>query len=77
MRRPGQAVKPVGMEILMLYPCPHCGRKVPVLAPLHPSVVRCDVCGGQFAVVPVDEKSVRFVKTMMADGPAAVDPEYL
>ncbi|MDD2219029.1 MAG: hypothetical protein WCR47_02800 [Desulfoplanes sp.] len=77
MNRPKEAVTPVGMELLMFYPCPHCGHKVPVLAPLQPATVRCDLCGGQFSVVPVDAKSVRFFKAMMAGGPGGIDGDYI
>lgn len=71
------AVRPVGMEILMFYPCPYCTRKVPVLAPLQPSVVECDSCRKRFPVVPMDAKTIRFIRMMMAGGPAGVNPEYI
>ncbi|MEF8823610.1 MAG: hypothetical protein V5A14_03450 [Desulfohalobiaceae bacterium] len=70
-------VKPVGMEIVYYYPCPHCERKVPLIAPTQPSRVQCDACRGQFPVVPADEKTVSFLKTIMDSGRAGIDSSFL
>ncbi|ACV68430.1 hypothetical protein [Desulfohalobium retbaense] len=69
--------KPLGLEMIVYYGCPHCGRKTPLLAPTQPAMAQCDACGRQFPVAPVDERTVRFVKTMLANGHAAVDPDYV
>jgi len=70
-------VKPVGLEIIFLYPCPYCGRNVPLLGPTEPSMGQCDACHKQFPLAPVDKKSVLFIKTILDNGRAAVDPDFL
>lgn len=76
-RRPLGPVKPIGMELVFFYPCPHCGRELPLVAPPQAAMITCDVCRQGFPIVPVDEYSVHFVKVMLGDGPAAIDPDYL
>jgi DNA-directed RNA polymerase subunit RPC12/RpoP len=75
--RPLSPVKPAGMEIIYYYPCPDCGRKVPLIAPLQPSMARCDACRSQFPVVPADQRSIRFIKTMLDEGKAGIDPDFI
>lgn len=75
-RKPLIPVKPQSMEVVYFYPCPFCERGVPVVAPTQPTLVRCDACGKQFPIVPVDERTVRFIKIMSAGGRAAVDPDF-
>mgnify|MGYP006286437097 CR=1 FL=1 len=75
--KPLSPVKPVGMDLIYYYPCPYCKRKVPLLAPSQPAMGQCDVCRKQFPVVPVDERSLRFIKTMLYNGKAGVDPDYI
>jgi len=53
MTKPLNPVKPAGMEIICFYPCPHCEREVPMMAPTQPAMVRCDSCGKDFPIVPV------------------------
>lgn len=76
-RKPLTPVKPVGVELVFLYPCPFCQREVPVVAPAKPTLIACDACRGRFPIVPVDDRSVRFVKIMLAGGKAAVDPDFI
>jgi hypothetical protein len=40
-------------------------------------MAQCDACGRAFPIVPVEESSVRFMKIMLANGRAAVDPDFL
>lgn len=75
-KRPVQPVAPSGMELLFFYRCPHCGRKTALLAPLQPAMAQCDACGQHFPLIPVDEHTVRFLKTMLSDGRAASDPDF-
>ncbi len=70
-------VKPSGMDIVFYYSCPFCSRKVPLLAPTKPSAIRCDSCHKQFNVAPVDEKNLRFIKTIMDEGRAGIDPDFV
>ncbi|WP_243546532.1 hypothetical protein [Pseudodesulfovibrio tunisiensis] len=70
-------VKPTGMEMIFLYPCPHCGSEVPLLAPTRPAMAQCNACRQDFPIVPVDDKAIRYMKTIYADGKAAVDPDFL
>ncbi len=70
-------VKPEGLEIVYYYPCPACGRKIPLVAPLQPSMAACDQCATQFPVVPADGRSVEFIKTMLNQGKAGIDPDFV
>ncbi|MBG0775882.1 MAG: hypothetical protein H0S85_05535 [Desulfovibrionaceae bacterium] len=75
--KPVTPVKPTGMEMVFLYPCPYCARQVPLLGPTQPDMAQCDACGKRFPVVPVDAKTLRFVKIMLAGGKAGVDPDFI
>lgn len=75
--RPVAPVKPIGVELVFFYPCPFCKRELPLVAPPQPTMITCDVCRQSFPIVPIDEYSVQFVKLMLADGPAAIDPDYM
>jgi len=70
-------VKPVRMDVVYYYPCPHCGREQPLTSPVQPVLAQCDNCRGKFPVVPVDERMSRFLKMINADGAAAIDQDYL
>ncbi len=76
-QKPLLPVKPSGMEILFYYTCPHCGRKVPLVAPLQPAMAQCDSCSNKFPVVPADQKSIRFLKTVLDNGRAGINPDFL
>ena len=54
-QKPLEPVAPDGMELLFFYRCPHCLRHVPLVNPVEPRNVRCDGCGKQFPIIPVDE----------------------
>ncbi len=74
--KPIQPVAPEGMELLFFYPCPHCGRHVPLVSPTQPAMVQCDSCEGSFPIMPVDEHSLHYVRIMLANGKAAIDPDF-
>ncbi len=74
--KPIQPVAPEGMELLFFYPCPHCGRHVPLVSPSQPAMVKCDSCEGSFPIIPVDERSLHYVRIMLANGKAAIDPDF-
>jgi hypothetical protein len=76
-KKPLLPVKPSGLELVFFYACPGCRRNLPVVSPTQPTMVRCEACGVQFPIVPVDEKGVRFMKLITASGNAAVDPDFL
>ncbi|MFW6323606.1 MAG: hypothetical protein ACOC0U_00955, partial [Desulfovibrionales bacterium] len=73
-KKPLDPVRPVGMELVFFYPCPFCGRKVPLLAPTIPEMGQCDACLKHFPLVPVDKRSVSFLKSISANGRAGIDP---
>ncbi|UZP68237.1 hypothetical protein N1030_04460 [Desulfovibrio mangrovi] len=75
--KPLAPVKPAGLEMIFFYPCPHCGHNVPLLTPVQPSMAQCDACAQHFPIVPVDEKTLRFMRTMLANGRAAIDPDFM
>ena len=76
-KKPLTPVKPSGVEIIYLYPCPFCVREVPVIAPTKPAMAQCDACHKRFPIVPVDERSVSFIKIMLANGLAGIDPDFV
>ena len=73
---PIQPASPEGMEILFFYRCPSCRRQVALLSPTQPAMAQCDACGRPFPIVPVDERSVQYIKLMLNNGRAAVDPDF-
>ncbi|AGW15166.1 MAG: hypothetical protein LDL30_11410 [Desulfovibrio sp.] len=77
IRKPLTPVKPVGLELVFFYPCPHCQRQVPLVGPTQPSLAQCDSCKGQFPIVPADERTLTFLKIMLANGKAGIDPDFL
>ena len=77
MSRPVSPVKPSGMELVFFYACPYCNRSQPTIAPLQPTLLTCDVCRQKFPIVPVDQRSVYYVRIMMGNGMAAIDPDFM
>lgn len=75
--RPVQPVAPDGMEILFFYQCPSCGKHVPQASPTQARMIHCPGCGFAFPIIPVDERSMQYVRIMLADGKAAADPDFL
>ena len=75
-QKPLEPVAPDGMELLFFYRCPHCLRHVPLVNPVEPRNVRCDGCGKQFPIIPVDEHGLHYVRIMLANGKAylSTDP---
>jgi len=76
-KKPLAPVKPAGLEMIFFYGCPHCSHRVPLLAPTQPAMAQCDACAQHFPIVPVDEKTLRFMKTMLANGRAGIDPDFM
>ena len=74
--RPAQPVPPESMELVFWYRCPGCGRRNPLIAPTQPAMTRCESCGETFPVMPIDERTVHYVKITLANGHAAVDPDF-
>ncbi len=75
--KPLAPVKPAGLELLLFYPCPFCEYKRPVLNPVVPTVTKCDNCSSTFPIVPVDRKTLDFLKVMLDNGRAAIDPDFM
>ncbi len=75
-KKPVQPVSPDAMEMLFFYACPFCKRHVPLIAPTQPTMVSCENCHQAFPIIPVDERSLHFVRIMLANGKAAVDPDF-
>ena len=74
--KPISPVKPTGMELVFFYICTHCGHELPLVAPSQPTMINCEICRQHYPVVPVYEHTVQFVKLMLADGAAAIDPDF-
>lgn len=64
------------MELVLIYPCPFCGRNVPLAASTCPGMGTCDACRRRFPIAPADKQTVRFLKTMTDNGKALVDPSF-
>lgn len=75
--KPIPPVKPSSLEMIFIYCCPHCKREIPLLAPTRPSMIHCDVCNKHFPIVPVEERSLNFVKLMLNNGAAAIDADFI
>ena len=75
--RPQKPVPPSGMELIFFYPCPHCAHQVSLRAPTRAAMARCDACTKRFPIMPVDERGIRFVRIMLAEGRAALDPDFV
>ena len=73
-QRPVQPVQPHGMEFLFFYRCPHCAHQVALISPLQPAMAQC---GKTFPVVPVDVRSIQYVRLMFANGKAAADSDFI
>jgi hypothetical protein len=65
------------MELVFFYPCPYCGQRVPLPAPAAPTLARCGSCDRQFPIMPVDARCIRFIRIMLAEGRAALDPDFI
>lgn len=76
-QKPIEPVAPEGMEIVFFYPCPHCGRHVPLTSPTEARLVTCDSCRFAFPIIPVDEHSIQYMRIILAGGQAAGDPDFL
>lgn len=75
--RPLAPVPPDGMDLLIFYKCPHCGKHVGVSSPTEPRMVTCEGCRMAFPIIPVDEHGVHFIRIMLAGGKAAADPDFM
>lgn len=75
--RPLTPVAPDGMEIIFFYKCPKCSKHVPIAAPTEPRMLSCDGCGFQFPIIPIDERSLHYMRIMLANGKAAADADFL
>lgn len=75
--KPVNPVKPKGLELIFIYACPFCQREIPLVAPTSPAVVRCDVCTRTFPVIPIEEKTISFIKLMLGNGAAAIDADFI
>lgn len=76
-QRPVQPAVPVGMELLFFYICPYCQHQVALISPTQPAMAQCDACGTPFPIVPVDERSVQYIKLILDNGRAAVDADFV
>jgi hypothetical protein len=75
--RPQKPVSPSGMELTFFYPCPHCEHQIALRAPTRAMMARCDSCAKLFPIMPVDARGIRFVRIMLAEGRAALDPDFI
>ncbi len=76
-KKPVEPVRPSSIELVYIYDCPFCGHQTPLVSPTQPSMVQCETCKSHFPIVPVDEKTVHFMKIILANGRAGIDPDFL
>jgi len=76
-QRPLAPVPPDGMELLIFYKCPRCGRHTGVPAPTEPRMITCEGCRMNYPIIPVDEHGLHYIRIMLAGGKAAADPDFL
>lgn len=76
-KRPIEPAKPLAFELVVYYACPYCLNHCPVLSPTQPTMAMCTDCHKQFPIVPIDESSMQFLRVIWANGPAAIDPDFL
>ena len=74
---PVQPVAPTDMTILFAYACPFCGQANHVPAPLAPGMLRCGNCMKPFPIIPVDERTIRYIHLMLDNGRAAADADFI
>lgn len=77
LARPVSPVPPDGMEILIFYKCPHCGKHIGLAAPTEPRMVTCESCRMAFPIIPIDEHGLHYIRIMLAGGKAAADPDFM
>ena len=71
-----EPVRPEKMALLFAYFCPRCQSEIVLMSPTQPHTVTCGTCHTSFPIVPVDEHTIQFVHTMLAEGKAAADSNY-
>lgn len=76
-QKPLEPVRPAGMEIVFFYQCPYCANHVQLVSPVTPQMIPCPACNKAFPIVPVDERSLHYMRIMLANGKAAADPDFL
>ncbi len=69
-------VAPSGMEIMFYYTCPNCKETIELASPVQPAMVQCFFCYEVFPILPVDERSIQYIKLMLGNGLSAVDLDY-
>ena len=70
-------VAPSDMTILFTYRCPVCGREYSVPEPTQPAQIRCMNCQAKFPVIPVDERTIDYIRLMLDNGRAAADADFV
>ncbi len=76
-KMPVAPVKPVGLEFLFIYACPFCRQQHSIIPFTRPATMRCDQCRKQFPIIPVDGKTLAYLKFMLANGKACIDPDFV
>lgn len=47
------------------------------MATLQIALAQCDACHRKFPVVPMDSRTINFIKTILDNGRAAIHPDYI
>lgn len=77
-RRPIEPAKPEGMELIFFYACPYCGRKILALATGRPFRWRVVIRAPKtFQFCLWMNAQYVFAKLMLANGKAAIDPDFM
>lgn len=70
-------VIPHALHLVFEYRCPECQRPTQALAQLHPGRAKCIGCKTIFPLMPIDARTVHFIHLILANGSAAVDPDFI
>ena len=57
--------------------CPHCGQPNYVPEPVQPESCRCGRCAQTFPIIPVDRRTLQYLRIMFDNGRAAADIDFI
>jgi len=65
------------MTIIFTYTCPFCGQENHIPSPFSPGLLHCVSCMKAFPIIPVDERTIRYIHLMLDNGRAAADADFI
>lgn len=77
MNKPTRPVMPSGLEFVIYYTCPNCGAMNGAFSPVEPGMLTCGHCQTEFPVIPVDARSLQYIRLMTGNGRFMVESDFL